>query len=158
NPLRHPQAAKARRDWVLAGMAETGAITAEQAKAAVAGAPAVGRGQAEGGAPRYFPGEAGRGLRARLARQAGYGGGLTVPARDTRTYQDSADKAFRNGLIAYDRRHGWRGPVTHLPNAAAAQGALATMADPPGTGGWQLAAVTAVESGAAHIALKKGGQ
>jgi penicillin-binding protein 1A len=67
-----------------------------------------------------------------------------------------ADKAFRDGLIAYDRRHGWRGPVTHLPNGAAAQNALAGMADPPAIAGWQLAAVTAVEPGGAHVAVKKG--
>src|SRR5207248_9175760 len=36
NPIRHPQAAKARRDWVLNSMAETGWATPEQVKAAVA--------------------------------------------------------------------------------------------------------------------------
>ncbi|HEX5320492.1 MAG TPA: transglycosylase domain-containing protein, partial [Stellaceae bacterium] len=36
NPVKHHAAAKARRDWVLAGMAETGAITKAQAKQAIA--------------------------------------------------------------------------------------------------------------------------
>src|SRR5205085_3026906 len=36
NPIRRPQAAKARRDWVLAGMAEMGWITQAEAKAATA--------------------------------------------------------------------------------------------------------------------------
>jgi penicillin-binding protein 1A len=29
--------------------------------------------------------------------------------------QADADQALRAGRIAYDRRHGWRGPVTHIP-------------------------------------------
>ena len=99
-----------------------------------------------------------RELVARFGEKVVYEGGLTVRTSYTRSYQDMADKAFRDGLIAYDRRHGWRGAITHLPNAAAAQSALTSIADPPGTAGWQLAAVTAVESGAAHIVLKKGGQ
>jgi penicillin-binding protein 1A len=158
NPARHPQAAKARRDWVLAGMAETGAITPEQAKAAMAEPLAVHFRDPEGEPPGYFLEEVRRELVARFGEKVVYEGGLIVRTSYTRSYQDMADKAFREGLIAYDRRHGWRGAITHLPNAAAAQNALSGIADPPGTAGWQLAAVTAVEPGAAHIVLKKGGQ
>jgi penicillin-binding protein 1A len=86
-----------------------------------------------------------------------YEGGLAVRTSYMPGYQQMADKAFRNGLVDYDRRHGWRGALTHLPNGAAAQAALPGIADPPGSSGWQLAAVTAVEPGAAHIVLKKGG-
>jgi penicillin-binding protein 1A len=158
NPVRHPQAAKARRDWVLAGMAETGAITPEQAKTAMAEPLTVHMREPEGEPPGYFLEEVRRELVARFGEKAVYEGGLTVRTSYTPNYQQMADKAFRDGVIAYDRRHGWRGAVTHLPNAAAAQNALTSMADPPGTAGWQLAAVTAVEPGTAHIVLKKGGQ
>src|SRR6185369_16589127 len=98
-----------------------------------------------------------RELVARFGEKVVYEGGLTVRTSYTPGYQQMADKAFRAGLIEYDRRHGWRGAITHLPNAAAAQTALPGIADPPGTNSWQLAAVTAVEPGAAHIVLKKGG-
>jgi penicillin-binding protein 1A len=158
NPARHPQAAKARRDWVLAGMAETGAVTPEQAKAAMAEPLAVHFRDPEGEPPGYFLEEVRRELVARFGEKVVYEGGLTVRTSYTRSYQDIADKAFREGLVAYDRRHGWRGAITHLPNAASAQNALSGIADPPGTAGWQLAAVTAVEPSAAHIVLKKGGQ
>jgi penicillin-binding protein 1A len=158
NPGRHPQAAKARRDWVLAGMAETGAITLEQAKAAMAEPLAVHFREPEGEPPGYFLEEVRRELVGRFGEKAIYEGGLSVRTSYTPGYQQMADKAFRNGLIEYDRRHGWRGAITHLPNAAAAQNALSGIADPPGLGGWQLAAVMAVEPGAAHIVLKKGGQ
>jgi penicillin-binding protein 1A len=158
NPLRHAQAAKARRDWVLAGMAETGAISAEQAKTAMAEPLGVHIRDPEGEPPGYFLEEVRRELVGRFGEKVVYESGLTVRTSYTRSYQDMADAAFRKGLVEYDRRHGWRGPITHLPNAAAAQTALPGMADPPGSGSWQLAAVTAVEPGAAHIVLKKGGQ
>ncbi|MBV9584050.1 MAG: hypothetical protein JO213_04095, partial [Alphaproteobacteria bacterium] len=146
------------RDWVLAGMAETGAITPEQAKAAMAQPLGVHLREPEGEPPGYFLEEVRRELVGRFGEKAVYQGGLTVHTSYMPGYQQMADKAFREGLIEYDRRHGWRGPITHLPNAAAGQDALAGMADPPGTAGWQLAAVTAVEPGAAHIVFKKGGQ
>ena len=53
-----------------------------------------------------------RELVARFGEKTVYEGGLTVRTSYTRNYQEMADKAFRDGLIAYDRRHGWRGTVT----------------------------------------------
>ena len=157
NPLRHHQAAKARRDWVLAGMAELGWITSEQAKAAMAEPLTVHLKEPEGQPNGYFTEEVRRELIGRFGEKAVYEGGLAVRTSYMPGYQQMADKAFRNGLVDYDRRHGWRGALTHLPNGAAAQAALPGIADPPGSSGWQLAAVTAVEPGAAHIVLKKGG-
>jgi penicillin-binding protein 1A len=159
NPVRHAQAAKARRDWVLAGMAEIGWITPEQAKAAVAEPlHAHLRSEPEGEQNGYFTEEVRRELIGRFGEKAVYEGGLTVRTSYTPAHQQMADTAFRNGLVEYDRRHGWRGPLQHLPTAAAAQAALPGIAEPGGIGAWQLAAVTAVESGGAQIVLKKGGQ
>src|SRR5262249_15358910 len=67
-----------------------------------------------------------------------------------------AEAAFRNGLAEYDRRHGWRGPLAHHNTPAEAQAALAGMAEPPGIGTWQLAAVTAIDVGGATVALENG--
>jgi len=159
NPVRRPQAAKARRDWVLAGMAEIGWITAEQAKAATAEPLNVHlRNGPEGEQTGYFAEEVRRELIGRFGEKAVYEGGLTVRTSYMPAYQQMADNAFRNGLVEYDRRHGWRGPIQHLPTAAAAQTALPGIADPGGIGAWQLAAVTAVETGGAQIVLKKAGQ
>jgi len=158
SPLRHHQAAKARRDWVLAGMAELGWITSEQAKAAIAEPLTVHLREPEGEQTGYFTEEVRRELIGRFGEKAVYEGGLAVRTSYMPGYQQMADKAFRNGLVEYDRRHGWRGALTHLPNGAAAQAALPGIADPPGSSGWQVAAVTAVEPGAAQIVLKKGGQ
>jgi len=157
NPQRHLQAAKARRDWVLDGMAEEGWITRAEAEAAKIlpidarprpDAPAVDNG--------YFVEGVRRELVERFGEKAVYEGGLVVHTSYVPVYQAMAERAFRNGLVEYDRRHGWRGPVVHLANAMAAQGALSSMPDPAAMPNWHLAAVTNVDSGGAQIMLKGG--
>jgi penicillin-binding protein 1A len=158
NPIRHPAAAKARRDWVIAGMAEMGWISEAKAKAATAEPLNV---NLRSDPPRehvgYFAEEVRRELIARFGEKAVYEGGMTIRTSYSAKYQQMAEEAFKKGLVEYDRRHGWRGPVAHLGSAAAAQAALATTADPPGIGNWQLAAVTGVDASGATIALKSGG-
>jgi penicillin-binding protein 1A len=168
NPIRHPEAARARRDWVLAGMADVGWINANRAKAAMAeplgvhlrnDASADPAGGQPGGQNGYVAEEVRRELVGRFGEKAVYEGGFTVRTSYVPAYQKMAETAFRKGLVDYDRRHGWRGPITHLASGAAAQAALSTTADPPGTGpgtGWQLAAVTAIDAGGATLALKSG--
>jgi penicillin-binding protein 1A len=162
NPIRHPQAALRRRNWVLAGMAEVGWITAAQQKAASAAPLGVrprptARG-APGGTPSgYFREEVRRELIARFGDKAVYRGGLTVRTSYLPAYQEMAETAFRNGLLAYDRRHGWRGPLAHEASAAAARAALLTMTAPPAPPSWQLAAVTAIDREGATVALQGGG-
>jgi len=166
NPVRHLAAARARRDWVLAGMAELGWISEKQAKAAMAeplvvhlrsDPPGNQTADQTGGQNGYFTEEVRRELIGRFGEKAVYEGGLTVRTSYHPVYQRMAETAFRRGLIDYDRRHGWRGPLAHLASGAAAQGALAGMADPGGPGSWHLAAVTAIDAGGATLALTGGG-
>jgi penicillin-binding protein 1A len=162
NPIRHPATAKARRDWVLASMADLGWVAAAQAKAAM-GEPLVVHPRGEpatdpaAGQNGYFAEEVRRELVARFGEKPVYEGGLSVHTSYVPVYQQMAETAFRKGLVEYDRRHGWRGPLAHLASGMAAQGALPGMADPPGVGSWRLAAVTAIDAGGATVALKGGG-
>jgi penicillin-binding protein 1A len=170
NPIHHLAAARARRDWVLAGMADLGWISEKHAKAAMAEPLVVhlrsdppgdqagdqAGGQA-GGQNGYFSEEVRRELIGRFGEKAVYEGGLTVHTSYHPVYQEMAETAFRKGLVEYDRRHGWRGPLLHLPSGAAAEGALSGTVDPPGLAPWQLAAVTAIDAGGATLALKSGG-
>ena len=159
HPIRHAQAAKARRDWVLAGMAEMGYVTQAQAQAAIAEPLGVKlRPEPEGEQIGYFAEEVRRELIGRFGEKAVYEGGLTVRTSYVGGYQTMADRAYHNGLVEYDRRHGWRGPLTHAATPQAAQTALAGMSEHPGVPSWKLAAVTAVDAGGAHIVLKNGTQ
>src|SRR5206468_102616 len=72
----------------------------------------------------YFAEEVRRELIGRFGEKAVYEGGMRVHTSYTPNYQKQAETAFRNGLVDYDRRHGWRGPLAHLPNAAAAPAAV----------------------------------
>jgi penicillin-binding protein 1A len=156
NPLRHPKAAQARRDWVIGNMVENGWATAEEAKAAIAQPLGVHVREPEPPQNGYFAEEVRRELIGRFGEKAVYEGGMTVRTSYMPNYQQMAQTAFRKGLVDYDRRHGWRGALAHLPNAAAAVAALPGMADPPGVDTWHLAAVTAVESGGARVTLRNG--
>lgn len=161
DPLRHPRAARARRDWVLTGMEEVGWISKTQAQRAIAeplgvdphAAPANPRSAELAG---YFTEEVRRELIARFGEKAVYESGLSVRTSYNSAYQQMAETSFRDGLVAYDRRHGWRGPIAHYPSAAAATNALSGMSEPAGPERWQLAVVTATGRERATIALKNG--
>lgn len=156
NPIRNTAAAKARRNWVLASMAELGWLKQDEAKRAMAEPLRINMRPEPPREYGYFVEEVRRGLIGRYGEKAVYEGGLTIRTSYTPATQQIAEKAFRNGLLEYDRRHGWRGPVARLGNAAEARKALAETADPPGIGEWRLAAVTDTDAGAARIVLRDG--
>ncbi len=117
NPYRFPQAALARRDWVLDRMVDTRAITADEARAAKA-APLVPAGVHRApvipGAD-WFTEEVRRQLVARFGPDQVDAGGLTVETSLDPRLQGDATDALRAGLLNYERAHGlWRGPVRHL--------------------------------------------
>ncbi|HEX6442016.1 MAG TPA: PBP1A family penicillin-binding protein [Stellaceae bacterium] len=156
NAARHAKAAQARRDWVLSSMAEVGWISQDQAKAAIAEPLGVHIREPEGTQNGYFAEEVRRELIARFGEKAVYEGGMTVHTSYMPNHQKLAEAAFRNGLVEYDRRHGWRGALAHLPNPQAAVAALPGMPDPSGIPSWKLAAVTSVEAGGARVTLRDG--
>ncbi|MBE7210299.1 MAG: transglycosylase domain-containing protein, partial [Gluconacetobacter diazotrophicus] len=117
NPYRFPEAAKARRDWVLDRMAETHAITAAAA-AAARNEPLIPRSFIRPGpvpGSEWFSEEVRRELIDRYGQNQTMQGGLVVQTSLDPTLQDEATADLRDGLMRYDRLHGgWRGPVTHL--------------------------------------------
>ncbi|HTV88321.1 MAG TPA: penicillin-binding protein 1A, partial [Stellaceae bacterium] len=161
NPERFPEAAKARRDWVLDRMAEDGYISTAQAAAAKA-EPLVLRQRraAEVVDAPYFAEEVRRELVARYGETALYEGGLSVRTSLDPAMQKAADAALREGLIRYDRAHGgWRGPVGHIDPGPGWPERLAGRALPAGADGvgWHLAVVLRAEPGGAAIGRKGGG-
>src|SRR5206468_4318999 len=116
NPGRYPQQAKVRRDWVLDRIAEDGAAPEKEIQAARAEPIATRkREEAEIVNGPYFAEEVRRELLARYGEKGLYESGLSVRTSMDGKLQAAADKALRDGLIAYDRGHGgWRGPVGHI--------------------------------------------
>ncbi|RJF81986.1 penicillin-binding protein 1A [Azospirillum cavernae] len=142
HPERQRDAAVARRNWVIGRMAEDGYITAEEARAAQA-KPLVVRKRDEQDmvTAEYFAEEVRRELVKLYGEQALYEGGLSVRSSMDPQLQTVATKALRDGLVAYDRRHGWRGPVGKMDSFDAWPKKLAAIAPPAGSEGWKLAVV-----------------
>ena len=139
NPFRFPDAARARRDFVIDRMAQDHAITAEEATSAKADPvrPSAFRRPETLAGGEYFTEDVRRWLVDKFGAERTTQGGLTVRTTLEPGLQMAADRTLREGLMRYDlRRGGWRGPVSHLSPAADFRTSwpvtLAGIAHPPG--------------------------
>ncbi len=157
HPFRHPEAAKARRDWVVGRMLEDGMISEAEAEQARRTPFQVrGRGEVETVKADYFAEEVRRELLQRYGESDLYGGGLSVRTTVDPRLQDIADRALRNGLVAYDRRHGWRGPIARIAAGAGWDRRLQATQRPAGLGAWLLAVVLELSEKGATVGLADG--
>ena len=155
----HPEAARERRDWVIDRMVEAGFISQQQGDAAKAEPIELRRRDPTEivNAP-YFAEEVRRELLERYGEKALYEGGLSVRTSLDPTYSVLAQQSLRDALIAYDRRHGYRGPVQHIAASGDWRASLASVPLPPGASdvGWKLAVVLGVPEAGAEIGLADG--
>ena len=160
DPVSHPNAARARRDWVLARMVEDGAITAaEAAKAEAEPVTTRRRETTEIVSAPYFAEEVRRELLARYGEKMLYESGLSVRTSLDPRLQRAADAALRKGLIAYDHaRGGWRGAIAHIDPTGEWRSRLKKVPVPPVASdvGWRLAMVLHAEAAAAEIGFSDG--
>lgn len=147
HPVRRHDAAVARRNYVINRMLADGAITPEEAaEAREAPLEVTDRTATDFARADYFAEEVRRELQRVYGDDALYRGGLSVRASVDPHLQNLADRALRDGLTAYDRRHGWRGPVTRLPDFDNWPLQLSQLPRPAGAGTWQLAVVLDVDN------------
>ncbi|MDH3738278.1 MAG: transglycosylase domain-containing protein, partial [Alphaproteobacteria bacterium] len=146
NPLRYYDAAVQRRNYVLGRMVEDGYIPPIEGEIAKSSELQVSSNSlaAKISAP-YFAEEVRRELAGRYGDTALYEGGLSVRTTLDPRLQRIAHRELRQGLISYDRRHGWRGPVTNLSTLDDWSDSVAAIATPPGSADWQLAVVLDVD-------------
>jgi penicillin-binding protein 1A len=153
---RNEKEAYARRDYVLNRMLEDGYITEAEAQAARAEKLQLRRrGATETVQADFFAEEVRRNLLAAYGEKGLYEGGLTVSTTLDPAIEAVADNALRQGLITYDRRHGWRGAYAKIADMSVWEEEFARIAQrrplygPPN---WQLAVVTKVEPQSVQIA------
>jgi penicillin-binding protein 1A len=139
NPFRYPEAARARRDYVIDRMAQDGVITAEEATAAKSEPvkPSAFRRAETLAGGEYFTEEVRRWMVDKYGADETTQGGMVVHTTLDPTLQLAADHALRDGLMRYDLAHGgWRGPVGHVALGADARttwpATLAAQPHPPG--------------------------
>ena len=157
HPIRKRKAAQARRDWVLGRMAEDGIISPLDAKRGSAH-PLLIRQPAstrilEAG---FFAEEVRRELLQRYGEDRLYKDGLSVRTTLEPRLQELADTNLRAGLVAYDRRHGWRGPLGRVDSMENWIGGLAEVPIPPAIGTWYMAVVLALDNERAQIGFSNG--
>ncbi|HEV2490526.1 MAG TPA: PBP1A family penicillin-binding protein [Candidatus Acidoferrales bacterium] len=114
SPVLHPQRALDRRNLVLSLMAENGKISETQAKAEQQTPLGLNLTYPQSDLAPYFVEEIRQMLEQQFGPEAVHQEGLRVYTTLNVAMQHEADQAVRDGLHAYDRRHGWRGNLTNI--------------------------------------------
>lgn len=108
SPISHPERAKTRQLYVLGRMLDNGWITKDEHDREVA--RPIRTAERPGTSPGpYYVEEVRRYLVDRYGNDTVLTGGLQVHIGMDVEVQRAADAALRTGLLAYDRRQGWRG-------------------------------------------------
>ena len=153
NPIANPTAAKARRQHVLDRMYDVGYINKEQYEAASAEPldAYYHGGQTQAKAP--FVAEMVRQDLLNILGEETYSRGLAVYTTIDSRLQQAANNAVRDGLLAYDQRHGFRKSNKNLRGTADWPAALKKL---PTINQLQPAAITAVQDKSASAQLPWG--
>ena len=115
NPHKNPKLARSRRNWVIDRMAGNGYISADEATKAKAEPITLSRWDPSGDVPAgFFVEEVRRVMLKRYGVEKLRKGGYVVRSSLNPYYQKIAYRVLRKGLVAYDRRHGWRGAFANL--------------------------------------------
>jgi penicillin-binding protein 1A len=157
HPVRRTKAAVDRRNWVIGRMLEEGFVdkttakTAQDSPLTVVPREAIQIVKAE-----YFLEEVRRELTRRFGDDALYKGGLSVRTTLDPVMQKHAEEALFKGLVGYDRRHGYRGPVTQVPVPRNWQEILERVERPIGAGDWPMALVLSLDNTSATVGFVSG--
>jgi penicillin-binding protein 1A len=160
NPISNPRQAKRRRDHVLVRMAVEGVINEQELNAATAAPLTAGLHDppVEVNAP-YLAEMVRIEIKRRFGETA-FNTGYNVYTTLTAKLQNAADKALRDALIAYDRRHGWRGPElkVEIPEPVVSSELDRLLNDIPRLGGLVPAIVLEVAERGATVHAKGNGR
>jgi len=160
HPVRHYNAAIGRRNWVLGRMAIEGYISENEKDEAVKKPlVAVESGQARTFQADYFAEDVRRELKESFGDEELYGGGLAVRTSLSPRLQTIAERELKNGLVVYDRRHGWKGPLDKMDLFSAPfeewKKSFLEISTPLGIDSWEIAVVLDVDDQKATIATQK---
>jgi len=147
-----------RRNYVLSRMAEDGYITKVQAAEAKLEELVIAqrlRGD-EYLAAEYFVSEVRKEINDLYGEEQLNEGGLSIRTTLDTKMQLAARKALRRGLEMYDRRHGYRGPLTTVAQGEDWEEFLAQYKGPSDIAPWQLAVVLKAEGQIAEIGFVEG--
>ncbi|HWF67795.1 MAG TPA: PBP1A family penicillin-binding protein, partial [Acidobacteriaceae bacterium] len=114
SPLSNPTGALARRNLVLTRMEEAGKITPADAENAKKTPLGLHVSYPRNDLAPYFFEDVRKYLESTYGTEAVHERGLRVYTTLNIAMQRAANQAIRDGLHAYDRRHGWRGDLPNI--------------------------------------------
>lgn len=161
NPVINPKRAKIRQQYVLRRMHELKYITDAEYQTALAQPLVVKRDTQNSEVNADYAAEMVRQAMFERYHEAIYSSGMKVYTTLRKADQEAANQALRQGVLDYDRRHGYRGPegFAELPASAAnleelLEDALAEMEESNG-----LLPAVVLEAGPRHVkCYLKGGE
>ncbi|MGD9784316.1 MAG: penicillin-binding protein 1A [Hyphomicrobiaceae bacterium] len=156
HPFRRTAQATARRNWIIDQMWENGYVKKEVAEAAKKKPLTVNLRPfgAHIFAAEFFAEEVRRSLLSRYGEEKLYGGGLSVRTTLDPELQRYARRSLADGLVAFDRKKGWRGPVKAIDIAGDWGKALAEIESPADIEPWRLGVVLDAQKQKAIVGLK----
>ena len=157
HPIYKKDRAIARRNWVLKRMWEEGYISASDMKTA----QAEPLNAMQGTDPNiveadYYLEETRREVYKKFGETGLYESGLSIHTTLKSDYQKYAHKALRKALLAYDKRHGYRGPLANLAKFKDPLKRFKAIQKQAGTLHWQQALIISVGKKSATAILKNG--
>ena len=156
HPFRHTEAAIERRNWVVDRMVENGFVTkadGDEAKKQALGVN-VRRTGSSLFASDYFAEEVRRQIIEKYGDKSLYEGGLSVRTSLDPQMQIAARKALQDGLLNYDLRRGFRGPLAKISASGDWGAELAKVNALSDVPEWKLAVVLAVSASRVDIGLQ----
>jgi penicillin-binding protein 1A len=156
HPFDDTEAAITRRNWIIDRMQENGYVTPEEA--ATAKEKPLGVNFRRSGefvfASEYFTEEVRKEIASRYGDDALYEGGLSVRTTLDPHLQVLARKALQTGLIDFDRKQGYRGPVAKIDASGDWGVPLADVPRLTDVPEWKLGVVLSVDEESAELGLQ----
>lgn len=115
NPISGPEAGEARRNWILGRMLALGYIDQTERDSAVQSPVTAEHHGAQLSFQAHYAAEMARQEMLKMYGVAAYTEGFHVYTTISSDLQKVAQYTINDGLIAYDKRHGYRGPERKLP-------------------------------------------
>ncbi len=117
NPIANPEAARERRNHVLLRMLENNHIDRAAYNAAITAPAVTNYHESRVEVPAPYAAEMARNAVVTQYGDGAYTSGINVYTTIDSRLQSIANQALRDGILAYDHRHGYRGPEGHLAQA-----------------------------------------
>ena len=155
HPIKNKKAAITRRNWVIKRLKQEKIITGVQAlKSKSSELTTIDRKELKPVEAQYFLEDVRRELIEKYGEEKLYKGGLTVRTSLDPGLQKIADNVLKKGLINYDTRHGWRGPLANINiKDTNLKRDLANISIPEAFPNWKAAVVVFIDNTGANICL-----